>query len=182
MVDTIGTAAIQARSYSTELRGAGSSSGSNGAGTAARPSQSDASTTSPDADPVTQVLERYRSVPYLSPRLRVDEAISRVIVEYRNPDTGDVERQFPSKQQIKKYEVADQAARAAESRAAIEPNGKNAETAAPLTGVSGQAATTSVVANSKAPETIPAPVAEPVPKPNEPAAQTATNSTRGVIA
>ncbi len=118
MVETIGSTAIQVRSYASDTRGTGSSSGSTGASAAGSStlSVSDASSNSSGTDPVTKILERYKTVPYLSPRLRVDEAVNRVIVEYRNPDNGDVERQFPSKQQIKQYEAADRAARDASAK------------------------------------------------------------------
>jgi hypothetical protein len=148
MVDITGSTAYQLRSAAPEVRAAGANGGSSGASGVSGGSSTTASAGN-DENPVTKILDRYKTVPYLSPRVRVDDSVNRVILEYRNPDTGDVERQYPSKEQIQKYQQVQQST-------AKPDEGKKVPDQAPTNASSpGLSATVAV----PTPDKVPAPVA-----------------------
>ena len=170
MVDISGSAAYQLRSAAPELRAAGANGGSNNA-SGVSGGNSNVASASSDENPVTKILERYKTVPYLSPRVRVDDSVNRVILEYRNPDTGDVERQYPSKEQIQKYQQVQQST-------AQPDDGKKVQEQAPVNASSpGLSATIAV----PTPDKVPAPVAATA-SPGAEASKAGSAAHRNVIA
>jgi hypothetical protein len=56
------------------------------------------------ADPARDSLERdLAKYSYFSPVLKIDVDTQKAVLQYRNAETGDVERQYPSKERLKAY-------------------------------------------------------------------------------
>jgi hypothetical protein len=153
------------------VRAAGANGGSSGASGVSGGNSNVASANS-DENPVTKILDRYKTVPYLSPRVRVDDSVNRVILEYRNPDTGDVERQYPSKEQIQKYQQVQQST-------AQPDEGKKVQEQTPVNASSPSLSATVAVPT---PDKVPAPVAATASSSSGGAAKGAPAAHRNVIA
>lgn len=171
MVDISGSTAYQLRNAASELRAAGANGGSNGASGVAGSNASGVSA-AVEENPVTKILDRYKTVPYLSPRVRIDDSVNRVILEYRNPDTGDVERQYPSKEQIKKYQQVQQSTAKPEDT-------KKVEQQAPANASSPTLSATVAVPTA---DKVPAPVAATAPAAEVAASKPAAAAHRNLIA
>lgn len=54
----------------------------------------------PSRDPMERDLAKYS---YFSPVMRIDVDTQKAVLQYRDSETGDVERQYPSKERLKAY-------------------------------------------------------------------------------
>ena len=56
------------------------------------------------ADPSRDSMERdLAKYSYFSPVMRIDVDTQKAVLQYRDSETGDVERQYPSKERLKAY-------------------------------------------------------------------------------
>lgn len=103
MVDSVGFSAVASANTTLDPRGSANA-------TAA--SAGDGGTA-----PVTTAT---KAATYFSPQLRFDQSTDQLLIQYRNPDTGEVERQYPSRQVVQQYEQAEQQRQAAEAQARLQ--------------------------------------------------------------
>ena len=104
MVDSVGLSAVASANTTIDLRGS-----SNGT--------APSSAADGGAAPATTAT---KAATYYSPNLRFDQSLDQLIIQFRNPDTGEVERQYPSRQVIQQYAQAEQQRQEAEAQARLE--------------------------------------------------------------
>ncbi len=172
MVDSVGFSPIAPANAALDLRGGS-------AGTAAPVADSGTAPANVATKPAT----------YFSPHIRFDQSLDQLIIQFRNPDTGQVERQYPSRQVIQQYQQIEEQRQAAEAQARRQELSTGQTVKVQVqTDLNGQPVTVKPVPS---PPVSPAPVAKaPQPAPASPppassgsaGASSGSRSSRGITA
>ncbi|SRR6266481_1992035 len=114
MVDTVGSSAGAAAPLALDLRVSSTTAAAPASGGAAAPAFVGTAT---------------RPATYFNPSLRFDAGTDQIVILFRNPDTGEVLRQYPSRQVIAQYQHAQQTA---SDQSQVQTSGPQARVAAPV--------------------------------------------------